>query len=402
MKRTFATLTAVAITACLQAQTWQQLSYTYNWTPGSVPKIFVSPDDATLIAGVQSRAREVAVSKDGGTTWQQVFPGMAILTAEFGPDGTMYLATTKKYLTTSLYPVDTLYSSTDGLTWTNMGYKLKNGGSENQFTITGNNTLIFPNGSGNKMAKSTDNGTTWSDIEVGYNQIAASYTADTIISSSGSPWPGGISYSHDGGATFSASTGVNAECIPLVLPNGEVWAASLNKLWKSTDGGATFTGNSPNPSIPLQIQEIHYGSNGKFYVMSLGSVLETTDGITYTDLKGNLPAVMDIELSNNYIYVAGADSNIYRLPLTPGTSVAKHPMNPSLMKIYPNPATDQLHLSVDPGVHVQKLELFDQTGKLVKSVSQESSLDVSDLAKGMYILRVATNKESVTNKVIVQ
>ena len=402
MKKFIATLCMLSFAQVAMSQTWQQLNYQYEWKLSSAPKIFVSPDDGLLVAGVKSDSKKISVSKDGGTTWTDIFPAMSMLTAEFGPDGTTYLITTKRYLTTALYPTDTMYTSTDGLTWTNSGQKIRNGESDLEFEITSNNTLIFPNGSGSKMAKSTDNGQSWTDLNFNFKQLSASSTGDTIIISSGSPWPGGIEYSHDGGHTFTASTGVNAECIPLVLPNGEIWAASLNKLWKSTDGGASFTGNSPNPSIPLQIGEIHYASNGKFYVRSLGSILETTDGITYNNISGNLSNVMDIALSANYIYAVTADSNLHRTPLPGGNSVANQSMNPTLMKIYPNPASDRIHVAAANGTTPTLLLLIDPSGRSVRKQANTSSLDVSGLAPGMYFLSVSTEKARFLEKVFIK
>jgi hypothetical protein len=406
MKKLIATISLLSAGLSLNAQNWQKLNYEFDYSFGAAPKIFVSPDDGIIIAGVKASAKEIAVSKDGGTTWQQVFPNMAVINASFSPDGTAWLMTAKKYLTTSIYNMDTLYSSADGLSWTNMGYKLKGGEAEYDFHITGNNTLLFPNASdalGPIISKSIDNGMSWTNTAANEGPLSASYTADTIVVSTTSPWPGGIKYSHDGGASFTNATGVTGGSIPVVLPNGEIWAANIGKLNKSTDGGATFTSVSPNPFIALQIQEFYHGANGSFYIRDLQSVLETSDGVTYTNITGNLPdadKLMDIAVSNNYIY-AITDTSIYRTPLGTGTSVARNPVNPSLMNIFPNPATDRVYVEIQ-GESVKQVELADQLGRVVRTTATETFLDLQGISSGVYFVKVRTRNEELIRKVIVQ
>lgn len=92
------------------AQTWQQLPYYYP--QGGAPKIFSSRGD-TLVAGTAYDAQRISVSTDGGTNWTEIYSAKPVIAAEFGPDGEMYLLTSKRYMTTSTYYPDTLYRSSN-------------------------------------------------------------------------------------------------------------------------------------------------------------------------------------------------------------------------------------------------------------------------------------------------
>src|SRR5690606_12976070 len=94
------------------SQTWEKLNYTYTYSGIGVPQIFAAPDDGVLIAGVKTMSGpEISVSTDGGATWQQAFSDKTIVSAEFAPDGTIYLMTSQRYLTTQIFNIDTLYTS---------------------------------------------------------------------------------------------------------------------------------------------------------------------------------------------------------------------------------------------------------------------------------------------------
>lgn len=385
-------------------QTWTQLPYYFPPTPQSTPKIFTSPNDL-LVAGISYNSAPAShISLDGGTTWQQIFADKPIASAEFGPDGTIYFIATKRYLTTSNYYTDTLFTSTDGINWTNMGYKLKDGYNEYDFTISGNNTLLFPNLSnidGKFFSKSTNNGVAWTNTAVEANQVTCNPSADTIIISFTSPWPGGIKYSHDGGVTVNTATGIAAGgTIPIWLPNGDIYAASVGQIYKSTNAGVTFTQVPLNSSV-VQIQEFLYGTNGKFYIRVLNGIWETTDFTNVTAITSTLPdynLIKDMDISDNYIY-AITDTNLYRLPLSSGTSISES-RREETFEIFPNPAKEQISISSSFNGNTQ-FEIYDLQGKRVLNTTilleenEPSNMVLPKTLHGLYIIRM-TNKKGET------
>jgi hypothetical protein len=390
-------------------QTWNQLPYYFERTTQSTPKIFSSSNDI-LVAGISyNPSPESHISLDGGTTWQLIFADKPIISAEFGPDGTIYFISSKRYLTTSNYNIDTLFSSADGSSWTNMGYKLKSGSSEYDFTISANNTLLFPNysnSSGKFFSKSSNNGVTWSNTVIEANPITCSHSSDTIITSFDSPWPGGIRYSHDGGASVNNATGISAGgTIPIRVPNGDVYAAAVGQVYKSTDGGVSFTQVPLNPSI-VQIQEFLYGANGKFYFRTLSGIWETTDFTNVTQL-GNLPdnnLLYDIDISDNYLY-AVTDTNLYRLPLSTGTGISEI-NGKAFFEIYPNPVKDNFSIKSDFRGNIL-MEIYDLQGRMV--ISDYISLQkdnvfnypLPETLDGLYLIQLTNDQgEKQSRKII--
>ncbi len=390
------------------AQTWEQLPYYYPQTTQSTPKIFVSPNDV-LVAGLNYNSAPAShISLDQGMTWQQIFPDKSIISAEFGPDGTIYFISNKKYLTTSNYFIDTLFTSTDGINWVNMGYKLLGGGTEYEFDITDNNTLLFTNamnGFDKVFAKSTDNAISWTPTILLGNPITSSPNGDTIVTSFDSPWPGGVKYSHDGGITVNTATGISAENIPIRIPNGDIYAATIGQVLKSTDGGMTFT--SILPSSIGQIHEFLYAANGKFYIRTLGglggAILETSDFVTFADITTSfLPDyayVSDIDVSDNYVY-AITDTNLYRLPLSPAVSNVEEIQ--TKMSVYPNPASDQINVVLSSGLLPEELILRDQSGRIVLQKSYSGTLELNQIVSGVYYLTGKTGTEQFIEKLIIK
>lgn len=405
-----------AYTLCAHAQ-WEQLPYYFPRTTQSKPVVFTSPGNK-LVAGLRYNPSPVSnVSLDGGTTWQQIFSDKAIATVEFGPDGTFYYVASKRYLTTSNYYLDTLFTSSDGLTWTNAGYKLAGGNgvyTEYNFTVsTGNNTVLFPNFSdisGVYLSKSTDNAVTWSATALTAGPVTCSPAADTIIVSTESPWPGGVKYSHDGGATFNTATwasGAPGGTIPVRLPNGDVYAAAIGAIYKSTDGGASFGANLLSGPIG-SIQEFIYAPNGKFYIRVSGGVTgiwETTDFTTLTSITASLPdnsLLSDIDISNDYIY-AIADTNLYRYSLAGGTSgISEATSTTTSLYTYPNPAGNLLYINTAPGSQMGKAILTDVSGRVVVDIlPYQKIVPVHFLPNGIYYLQAAVNGQRCVQKVVI-
>ena len=75
---------------------------------------------------------------------------------------------------------------------------------------------------------------------------------------------------------------------------------------------------------------------------------------------------------------------------------------PSLnLNIYPNPTTGQL--TIDNGeLKINSIEIFDVYGRIIVNcqLSIVNSIDISDLANGVYFLKISTEKGMVTKKIV--
>jgi beta-glucanase (GH16 family) len=75
--------------------------------------------------------------------------------------------------------------------------------------------------------------------------------------------------------------------------------------------------------------------------------------------------------------------------------------NKANLKVYPNPATDTLHIETTQ--IIDKVALFDLSGQLLLSVTENTSLlDISAVKTGIYILKVYASGIIINRKLVVQ
>ena len=63
-------------------------------------------------------------------------------------------------------------------------------------------------------------------------------------------------------------------------------------------------------------------------------------------------------------------------------------------EMYPNPVSDVLNIQLPTGTEKAEVSVFDYTGRLVSSKtisSNDTGIDVQQISKGIYMIRVATN-----------
>jgi len=71
-----------------------------------------------------------------------------------------------------------------------------------------------------------------------------------------------------------------------------------------------------------------------------------------------------------------------------------------LVNIYPNPATTTINLDVPANVEITSVALYDVLGKNTGATLTNGTIDVSNLARGVYILNVKSTQGTLTQKVI--
>jgi len=73
------------------------------------------------------------------------------------------------------------------------------------------------------------------------------------------------------------------------------------------------------------------------------------------------------------------------------------------INVYPNPATDNLYVGLESTeVVIEQLDIYNLQGQCVKTALNSSQISTSDIASGMYLLRIITNKGITTHKFIKQ
>ncbi|TYC17892.1 T9SS type A sorting domain-containing protein [Bizionia gelidisalsuginis] len=72
------------------------------------------------------------------------------------------------------------------------------------------------------------------------------------------------------------------------------------------------------------------------------------------------------------------------------------------LSISPNPTTSKVSLSLPNSIKEFTTELYSVTGQLVNKQSNNSTLDLTDLTSGIYILKIESNLGSISRKIVKQ
>ncbi|MTE26326.1 T9SS type A sorting domain-containing protein [Winogradskyella ouciana] len=70
------------------------------------------------------------------------------------------------------------------------------------------------------------------------------------------------------------------------------------------------------------------------------------------------------------------------------------------VSVYPNPASE--FISVEASFHIDSVELFDITGKHVLWSTQTNAIEVRHLPNGVYLLKIFSDKGSLTKKLVIK
>jgi sugar lactone lactonase YvrE len=70
--------------------------------------------------------------------------------------------------------------------------------------------------------------------------------------------------------------------------------------------------------------------------------------------------------------------------------------------VYPNPSTDKITVELKNNLELKKVSLFDTAGKQVKVKMTDNTLNVAKLPRGIYVLRVATSKGNIEQKIVLK
>lgn len=94
------------------------------------------------------------------------------------------------------------------------------------------------------------------------------------------------------------------------------------------------------------------------------------------------------------------------LPVNTATTVnfLLKEINNEVKIAFPNPTRDVLHLASRDGTTIKKVELYNQSGTLVKQITdlQSNTIDVSKVTRGFYLLVVSTNSDPAVQKILLK
>lgn len=184
------------------------------------------------------------------------------------------------------------------------------------------------------------------------------------------------------------------------------------ELWK-TDGTAlgTVLVKNINPSGNSNPDYLTV-YNGKLYFTAdngiNGTELWVSDGTSVgtTMIEINPTATSNIShllvLSNELYFAADAGTvgkELYAY-MDPALSRNDFSLNSYAISLFPNPSKNYFELSGD--VSIEKVEIYSVQGQLVKSFEMQNQYTISDLAKGMYVVKINATEGTLNKTLIVE
>lgn len=290
-----------------------------------------------------------------------------------------------------------------------------------------------------ELWRSNNSGTNWfatspgNEISaVGEPVIALAVSATNVDSVFASTAPSDTQHNHlwrsiNGGQTFTDITGTLPDRFirDIALnPNNsqEVFVAlsgfGAGHIFKSTNAGNTWTDVSTSlPDVPFHcVTYIPAYPNKIFAGSDLGVFSSIDGGITWAAFNSNLPdGAMVFDLANS-----PADTSLiafthgygaYKISLADfPTGVHENSFTETFtQKIISNPSKDFIHLMINSGTEgMAEFFVYDVNGKQISVSSQEIhsganeiKFDAQNFSSGFYFVRTVLGKEEKVNKVVI-
>jgi len=126
----------------------------------------------------------------------------------------------------------------------------------------------------------------------------------------------------------------------------------------------------------------------------LNNVLIYTGTATNSLNINQLRFVHNNSLGSAYIDNIKINSELWVMSVKDSKATSKE------ISLYPNPATD--FLTVNSAAKVKSIQLYDETGKLIKTEVNNNKIEVKGLSEGVYMVNIKTEARNFTEKVIIR
>ncbi len=203
----------------------------------------------------------------------------------------------------------------------------------------------------------------------------------------------------DGGTTWASTFEIDEDinCFHFVDENHGYFVGDNSLMYKTIDGGDSWQ----ELDIPYEYYEfVKFYSDQVGYILDEeGKLYKTDDGGETWDALVYFYGIGSIEIINENIYISGSWGKILKSEIeVDETNSLNHNLDIRDIYIYPNPTSDLLFINTKDNQF--QLDLFDSNGKLLRTVSNTSILNISNLPTGVYIMKINTDNEQIIEKVI--
>ncbi len=194
---------------------------------------------------------------------------------------------------------------------------------------------------------------------------------------------------------------------------------AVNRIVRLNTDGTLDSSFNTGTSFDAAVRSIKLQTDGKIFV---GGVFTTYNGVSANKI---ITLNTDGTINTGFILGTGFDSDVYHInqladgKILIGGNFSTYKGNSTsayLIKlhteqslsttsfdtangfvIYPNPAQDVLHLQANNFTSIKAVKIYDLQGKVVLQDTNDT-INVSNLSKGLYIVKISTEEGEVTKK----
>ncbi len=180
----------------------------------------------------------------------------------------------------------------------------------------------------------------------------------------------------------------------------------LNSLAVRSDGKIFVSGSVPMPSFDYGYSLTRFNSDG-FPDSSFGNAGNMLVNIN----TGNDYAQCLLIQPDNKILIAGssrassaakANFTMIRFTSDLNTNTDTLPYYTE-WGVFPNPANETITLAIDSNLLISSIYIYDTSGRIIRKYPQATThLNIASLAKGIYLIKVLTDKETYVKKIVKQ
>ncbi|MBA5629181.1 T9SS type A sorting domain-containing protein [Moheibacter lacus] len=159
-----------------------------------------------------------------------------------------------------------------------------------------------------------------------------------------------------------------------------------------------FSNNISDGVNPIQLGVVHLDENGEFVWEEEYQMIATSAGN-----KGRFDFTQNAEGQSVAVWTEnrGGTSQAFAQNFVVEPEMNTNDLVSSSVSVYPNPTSGILHIQSD--APIEKIEIYSLTGQLLKKEYSTYELNLSNLNKGVYLMKISPEKgTSLTKKIILK